>query len=192
MANTKVNTNANVVEEIVNPTIENVETTNVESTNAESYQQIINKLIAAGAKKYNNIKIKNVNVLDNDTYVRVSLTIVPNVPAYINETLTESNVIFTSLFALVAVLKNNEETAWAGNTILERPNVLPLILCGATINILQRHYDAGDEVPNPFSTRESEPRVYDHNIIVNDIIDIKLGKTGQKMMDKLADKVLGF
>ena len=176
----------------------NVATQNVDvepqvatSFEGDTYKQIINKLISGGAKKFNNLKIKNVNILDNDTYVRVSITVVPNVPAYIAGELTESNVIFTSLFALTAVLKNNEDYAWMANTLLERPNILPLILCGGTINILQREYEAGEEVPNPWSTRETEPRVYDHNVIVNDVIDITLGKAGTKMADKLADKILG-
>lgn len=162
------------------------------SFEGDTYKQIINKLISGGAKKFNNLKIKNVNILDADNYVRISITVVPTVPAYINGELTESNVIFTSLFALTAVLKNNEDYAWMANTLLERPNVLPLILCGGTINILQREYGAGEEVPNPWSTRETEPRSYDHNVIVNDVIDITLGKAGMKMADKLADKILGF
>lgn len=179
------------IDEVKNVTVETVN--EVETPiSGENYKNIISKLIAGGAKRYNNIEIKNVNVLEQSNYVRVSLTIVPNVPAYINEELTESNVIFTSLFALVAVLKNNEETSWMANHVLEHYNILPLILNNARINILQRHYDAGDEVPNPFSTRESEPKVYDHNIIVNDIIDITLCKRGEKMVDKLADKILGF
>jgi len=191
MATKNVNAEMNAEVNVTTPVVD-VEPQVSTPLEGDNYKKIITQLVAGGAKKYNNLKIKNVNVLDADTYVRVSITIVPNVPAYINEERTESNVIFTSLFALVAVLKNNEEYAWMANTLLERPNILPLILCGGTINILQREYEAGEDVPNPWSNRETEPRVYDHNVIVNDVIDITLGKAGIKMADKLADKILGF
>lgn len=181
-------TNAPV--QVEEPQVQQV-TTEVESS---SYRETIKQLLVAGARKVSKIRVKNVTVVDMDGWVRVGITIIPPVKGYnANGEEVETNTIFVSLFALVACLRENEEFAWVGNALLERPNILPLILCGSDIDILQRHYAAGEEIYNPFSKNPDQvPSVYDHNVYINDVIDVRLGKTGEKMLDKLADKLMGF
>lgn len=182
--------NANVPAQVESPQVEQV-TSEVSSTD---YREIVKSLIAGGAKRINKLKIKNVTPAEQENYVRVGISLIPSVKGYdSNGEEVETNVIFTSLFALVAIIRENEELAWMGNTLIEKPNLLPLIMCGAEIDILQRHYDSGVEIFNPYShNKEQTPSVYDHPIYINDVIEIRLSKTGQKMVDKLADKLMGF
>lgn len=163
-----------------------------------SYQNVIKKLIASGCKRINSVRIKNVNYTEKDNYTMISLTLAKNVRGYVSEDegvtfeLGETNVIFTSLFAIVGALKEDEELGWMGNVLLENPQALNLILNGSTVDIIQQEIEQGVEFTNPFSNGTPEPLVYDHNIIINHIVGFKLGKTGEKMSNRLADKLMGF
>lgn len=171
---------------------------NVESPQ-RTYREIVRELLANGARKINKLKVKNINFTEKENYTAVGITFTTKVPGFTSNdngmTYEKgmTNTIFVSLFSLVSVIKENEDLAWMGNKLSETPNILPLIFCGAELSIMQREYAAGTEVVNPFSTRtDVVAPVYDHDIIVNDVVDIELGTTGKKMADKLADKMLGF
>lgn len=174
------------------------ETTQVQQVTSEvevnTYRETIKQLIANGAKRINNLRVKNVTFTDKESWVRLCITVSPSVKGYnTNGEEVDTNNVFVSLFALVACIRENEEFAWANNHLIEHPNVLPLILCGARINVLQRHYEAGTEIYNPFSKNPNQvPSVYEHNLYINDVIDIELSQTGARMLDKLADKIMGF
>lgn len=185
--------NANVAVEQEVQANENVNEVN------NSYQNVIRKLIADGCKRLNSIKIKNVNFTEKDNYTMISFSIDKPIKGFISEdggvTYTEGNtqLLFTSLFAIVGALKEDEELGWMANCLLENPQALNLILNGGSVDIIQQEIPAGVEFTNPFSKRtDLEPQVYDHDIIINHIIGFKLGKTGMKMADKLADKLMGF
>lgn len=163
------------------------------------YLNTIKKLIASGCKRINNVRIKNVNCAEKDNYTMISLTLASQVKGFVSDdggvTYKEgmTNVIFTSLYAIVGAMKEDEELGWMGNALLEHPEALNLILNGSTVDILQQDVAAGEEFINAFSSRSDvEPTVFDHDVIINHIVGFKLGKVGQKMSDKLADKLLGF
>lgn len=164
-----------------------------------TYQNVIRKLIADGAKRLNSCRIKNVNVAEMDNYTRVSFTLSNPVIGYVSNDngITyqkgETNVIFVSLYAIVAAIKEDDELSWMANRLLEKPDILNLLLNGSCIDILQQEVPANTEFANPFSNKITpDVQMYDHDIIVNHVIGFKLGKVGQKMADKLADKMLGF
>ena len=164
---------------------------------AMSYQQIIKNLIANGCKRVNSCKIKNCNCTEKDNYVMVSFTLSNPIKGFITdddgETYKEgmTNILYTSLYAIAGCLKEDEELAWMANAIIERPNAVNLIFNGGTIDILQQEFAAGEPIRNPFSTKiDLEAVEYDHDVIVNHPIGFKLGKTGLKMADKLADMLL--
>lgn len=184
---------------------ENVTTTQeqvnaqVENGNSNNYQNAIKSLLANGAKRLNNVKIKNVNYSEKDNYTMVSFTLTNPIRGYVSNdngiTYTEgmTNTLFTSLFAIVGAIKEDEELGWMANALLENPQALNLIFNGATVDIIQQDIPQGTAFTNPFSTRtDVNEQVYDHDIIINHLIKFKLGKTGEKMADKLADKLFGF
>ena len=185
--------------ETTNATTQEQVSVQVENSNVSTFQTAIKSLIANGAKKVNNLKIKNVNYSEKDNYTMVSFTLTTPIRGYVSNdngnTFEEgmTNTLFTSLYAIVGAMKEDEELAWMGNVLLEQPKVLNLILNGSSIDIIQQDIPTGIEFTNPFSTRsDSSSQVYDHDIIVNHLIKFKLGKTGEKMADKLADKLMDF
>ena len=192
------NVNSKEIEEkIINGQEDEVHET--EQVNGVNYKNIIKKLIANGCKRVNSVRIKNVNFTEKDDYTMISFTLDSNIAGYVSDDdgITyhkgETNILFTSLFAITGAFKEDEELSWMANHLLKNPNVINLILNGATVDILQQEISAGEEFVNPFTTkRDPEPRVYDHDIIINHVINFKLGKIGWKMADKLADKLLGF
>ena len=187
-----------VVNPVENPVKNPVENPENESVDV-SYKNIIKRLIASGCKRINSIRIKNVNFTEKDNYTMISFTLASAIRGFVskdNGTTYEegmTNTIFTSLYAIVGALKEDEELGWMANALLDNPQALNLIFNGSTVDIIQQEISAGEEFKNPFSTREDvEPQVYDHNLIINHIIGFKLGKVGMKMADHLADKLMGF
>lgn len=164
-----------------------------------NYLQVVKRLLQNGCKRINSCRIKNVNFTEKDNYTMVSFTLSNSIRGYVSNdggttyTLGMTNTIFTSLYAIVGALKEDEELSWMGNALVENPQVLNLILNGSTVDIIQQEISAGTEFTNPFSTSsDADVQVYDHDIILNHCIKFKLGKTGEKMADKLADKLMGF
>lgn len=186
------------------PQVPEVNETVEDSTNGTSIKDIVRNLIADGATRINRIKVKNVNYdpdYEDKNHIRVSLTLDRKVPGYVpimdstgNITGYEkgmTNVIYTSTFVLSAVLKDNEDFSWLANHIVSKPKALTLIFNGATVDLLQREFAKGTEVVNPFSSNSDKTwPIYDHDIIVNDVINITLGKTGEKMAMMLASNIL--
>ena len=183
--------------------VKNTEIANEISENVQinGYQQIIKNLISEGCKKLTNLKIKNVNAERKDNYTRVSFTLTTPIRGFITEDNGETwkegmvNTIYTSLYAITGAIKEDEELSWMGNVLIDsvenngNVNMLNLIFNGATIDIVQQDVVAGEEFKNPFSNNAIS-QVYDHDIIVSHIIKFKLGKIGEKMADKLVDKLL--
>lgn len=164
----------------------------VEQISAEDYRGVVNKLIAEGAKQFKGVKIKNVTLTNMGNYIRVGLTVIPNLPRYDeNGKETTGNVIFTSLFALIAIIKENEELSWVANTLGAKPQLLNMVLCGSTIDVIQRRYEAGVEIYNPYSKRaDAVASVYDHKTIITDVNELHLGKVAVKMLDKIANRMI--
>lgn len=164
----------------------------VEQISSSDYREIVKKLISQGAKQYRGVKIKNVTLTDMGNYTRVGLTVIPNLPRYDEEgNETTGNVIFTSLFALIAIIKEDEELAWVANTLATKPQLLNMVLCGSVIDVIQRRYEAGVEIYNPYSKRaDNVPSVYDHKTIITDVNELHLGKVAVKMLDKIANRMI--
>ena len=187
-----MNINETTTQEQVSVQVETDVTTN-------SFQETIKSLILGGAKKLNNIRIKNVNFTEKDNYTMVSFTLSNPIRGYVSNdngnTYEEgmTNIIFTSLYAIVGTLKEDDELSWMANALLEHPTALNLIFNGSTIDIIQQDIPAGEEFINPFSTNPNpDVQVYNHNLIINHIIKFKLSKVGLRMADRLADKLFGF
>lgn len=199
VATVSENNGTNVAENVnvVANAEETVSTT--EETSEVSYKNVIKNLIAAGCKRINSIRIKNVNTTDKENYTMVSFTLDTAIRGYISTDggvsyqEGKTNTLFTSSYAIVGAMKEDEELSWMANALLANPTAFNLILNGSRVDIVQQEVAAGEEYVNPFSTRtDIDPQVYDHDIIINHIIGFKLGKSGLKMADRLADKLMGF
>ena len=158
--------------------------------------EIIAQLIKKGAKDIKNITIKNVTVTPMNEYVRLGLTLDKEVDGYKVEddgtyTPSKVKVIFVSAFTIAALLKEDDDAAFAANHLLKHPDALAMIMSRAQINILQQYVKAGEEYKNPFNDN-TDATTFDHDVIINHIIGIKLSDFGIKRLDRLADMMLGF
>lgn len=177
-----------------------IKTPEVETTteSATTFMEVVKNCIVNGAKRINGLKVKNINFdedYEDKSYIRISFTVDRAIPGFVTNdggaTYEKGNVnvVFTSSFALAGLIKENEDLAWMANTIANKPKALSLIFSGATIDILQMEYPTGTPVVNPFS-KNTEGQIYDHDVITNNVIAIKLSKSGERFADKLADKML--
>ena len=89
-------------------------------------------------------------------------------------------------------MKDNDDAAFAANHLVEHPEAINVILSRDTIDILQEPVSAGQEYKNPWSNNVTEATVFEHDTIINHLIDIKLSDFAIKKLDVLADKMLGF
>lgn len=161
-----------------------------------TFSEVVDKLLKDKTNRvYRGLMIKNVIKREtDDDYARVTLVVNSSIPGYIPQDDGSykrglvSN-IYTTSYAVAAVLKQDEDTAMMGNYVVEHPEIIPIILSGATINVIQTDVKADTEYFNPFTTKEDvEPYVSDHDFIVNNIYSLKLGKMGLRYIDKLLDK----
>ena len=196
------NVNVQVAEQVAEQVLNQVENAVVEQETSGNpyfgldYDATIKALVANGGKRHKDVRVKNVNVTDKDVYTMVSFTTNKALPAYVAEddefVLGTSNVIYSSLFAIAGAMREDEELAWMTNALLDNANAVQLILSGATLDVIQVEYAAGESIYNPFTTKEdSEATEYDHDVIINYIVGITLSRVGEKFADKLADKLLG-
>lgn len=161
-------------------------------------KNVIESLIKAGAKSVKNLKVKNVNVVPQENYVRVSLSVDKAIRGFVaQEDGTykegESKVIFVSLFSIVAQLRDDENASFAVNHILSHPEAITVLFSGATLNILQEDVAAGQEYTNHWSERKDAPTTtFEHDTIINHIIDVKMSERAYKLLEKLADSMLGI
>ena len=159
-------------------------------------EEIIAQLIKEGAKEVKNVTVKNVTVTPMNEYVRLGLTLDKEVDGYKAEddgtyTPSKVKVIFVSAFTIAALLKEDDDAAFAANHLLKHPDALAMIMSRAQINILQQSVKAGEEYKNPFSDN-ADVTAFDHDVIINHITNIKLSDFGIKRLDRLADMMLGF
>ena len=165
-----------------------------------SFKEIIKNLMTTGAcHRFSGLRIKNVNVSEEDNYTRVSFTVSDKIPGYITKDggatfeLGSTTTVFSSTFALAGMLKEDEEKSWMANALTANPNAINLLMNGGSIDVIQHNVKAGEPYHNPFTTKEDvEDTTFDHDTIINYIVGFKFGKTGEKFAEILAIKMMGF
>lgn len=180
-------------------TNQEIQTTN-EVVEVRTINDIVRECLLNGWTRINGLKVRNVNFdeeYEDKDYIRISFTLDKAIPGFIttDNGLTyvkdKTNIIFTSTFALSALVKEDEDNAWMANIIAKKPKATCMIFNGATIDIIQTEIEAGNEVKNPFSRDENKIfPTYDHNVIVNNIVAVKFSRAGEKWIERLADKML--
>ena len=182
------------------PQVEQAETQVVEQENdvilefegVKSFKDIVKQLTKDYGKPIKRT-VKNVNHEILDTYTRVSFTLREPVKQYAYKddefVLTGSNIIFTSIYAIAGMLKEDDDLAFIANDIIANPKLLNLLATAGTIEIIQQEVKEGEEYVNPFSSNP-EPTTFEHDIIINHVISLKPGKVGLKFLDRYMDKMM--
>lgn len=159
--------------------------------------EVIKYLIDKKSNQVNGLTIKNVTVTKKDDYTQVALTLKEEVEGYISKDKGvtyekgKTNIIFTSTFALAAILKDDDDAAFAANKLIENPDMLTVILSRAKINIIQEPVMAKEAYVNPWSS-DDEATVFGHDTIINHIVELKLTDKVVAKLDRLADAILGI
>ena len=162
----------------------------------QNVQEVVRTLLKNGAKRIDNAVVKTVGVNRQEKYDRVALTLAKPVRSYV-ETETgeyeegETRVIFVSSFSLGAILSDNEDTAFAKRKLMQKPQLLELVLSYAKIDVLQEKVEANTDYINPFSS-STNGRMIEHDTYINHVVGIELGKRGLKAIDKMFDKLLSI
>lgn len=160
-------------------------------------KEIIAELLKNGGKSVKDLKVKNVNVTRCENYVRLGITLDKPVKGTVTKDngVTyeegETNVIFVSLYSITSLLKDNDDAAFAANHLVEHPEAMSVILCRASLNIIQETVEAGTEYKNPWSTK-AEATVFDHKTIITHVTDVTLSDFAMRKLDKIADNLLGI
>ena len=175
-------------------------------------KKVISELTANAANNVvKDVVIRNINTTEMTNYSRVAITLdkpvksfvanpyfgkevgKDNIPADANVSdayvVGLTNVIFVSNFSLIATLREIPDVAFAGNSLLESPKRIGVIMSGATINIVQEAVAEGQEYKNPFSDNAA-PTVVKHDSFYNHVYDIRLGDFGKQMVFELAKHIM--
>ena len=161
-------------------------------------QKVLSQLMAVKENEsVKDVVVRNINIKDMSTWTRVSVTLDKPVKSYVvNEETGEyvigtNNVIYVSTFSLIAAMRENPDLAFAGNHLIEHPTAIGVVFSGATIDVILEKVTEGQEYKNPFSDNAVDS-IIEHDNYFAHIYNIRLSERGLKMIDKIADKMLGF
>lgn len=157
-------------------------------------KKVIDALLKAGAKRINGLKVRNVTISREESYTRIGLSTDTEIDGFLSDengvyTPGKTTLVFVSSYSIASQFKDNDDTAFAANHIVEHPKALQVLLSRATFDVIQEKVKAGDSWKNPWSDSGDE-RTYDHDTIVNHVINIRLSPIGNKMLEALAMKLL--
>lgn len=160
-----------------------------------SFDNAVASLRKAGATS-ENVTIMNVTVKDCDKWTRISLTLDKEVMGYVADADGEyrkgtTRVVSLSLYSIVGVLKNTDDTRAIASYVVDYPNALRILLSGAKGELLQEEIAANATYTNYFTGEEVENES-DHDSIFNHLVSIELSDKGIKAVEKIEDKLLGI
>lgn len=188
-------------EEVVNDAIVNEpiesDKENSKSSSIKNNKQVIAELLARGCKKVANVRVRSAIVTPKDNYVMVSLSLERGIAGYVADSegvfhLGETATVFASAYSIASTLKDNDDTAWAANQLVQNPKGLEVILAGSKIDIIQEEV-SGDEIyKNPFSNSTTEGSALGHDTIINHVAKIEICPTGKRMLNMLAMNMMGI
>ena len=160
-------------------------------------KEIIAELLKNGGKSVKDLKVKNVTVTRCENYVRLGITLDKPVMGMVTKDngvtyeKGETKVIFVSLFSIISLLKDNDDAAFAANHLIQHPEAMNVVLSRAKIDIIQEPVTAGQEYKNPWSDN-AEATVFDHDTIINHVVELTLSDFAIRKLDSLANALLGF
>ena len=160
-------------------------------------KEVIAQLLKNGSKMVKDLQVKNVTVAPQENYVRLGLTLNNPVEGMVTKDngkkkkKGETKVIFVSLFSIISLLKDTDDAAFAADHLTQHPEAMNVILSRAKIDIIQEPVVSGQEYKNPWSDN-TEATVFDHDTIINHVVELKLSDFAVRKLDSLANALLGF
>lgn len=186
---------------VVNEVIGGGEPTNEDKgvvvSKIKTNKQVVAELLAKGCNKIAGIRVRSSIVTPKDNYVMVSLSLERGIPGYVSDeegvfTKGETATVFASSYSIASVLKDNDETAWAANQLIQNPKGLEVILAGAKIDLVQEEVAADEIYKNPFSSSDVDGQSLGHDTIINHVVKIEICQKAKQMLNMLAMNMMGI
>lgn len=160
-------------------------------------KQVVAELLAKGCNKITGIRVRSSIVTPKDNYVMVSLSLERGIPGYVSDgegvfTKGETTTVFASSYSIASVLKDNDETAWAANQLIQNSKGLEVILAGAKVDLVQEEVAADEIYKNPFSSSDVDGQSLGHDTIINHVVKIEICQKAKQMLNMLAMNMMGI
>lgn len=186
-----------VVEEVIGGGEPTNEDKGVVVSKIKTNKQVVAELLAKGCNKIAGIRVRSSIVTPKDNYVMVSLSLERGIPGYVSDdegvfTKGETATVFASSYSIASVLKDNDETAWAANQLIQNPKGLEVILAGAKVDLVQEEVAADEIYKNPFSSSDVDGQSLGHDTIINHVVKIEICQKAKQMLNMLAMNMMGI
>lgn len=160
-----------------------------------NFNDAVAALRKSGAKS-ENITICNVTVTDCKNWTRIALTLDKEVDGAVcdqegNWSIGKTRVVFISLYSIIGLFKNTNDTLAVASYIANHPTALQVILINAKGELLQQEVKAHATYVNAF-TGEKIEHESDHDSLFNHLVSIELSDKGLRAVEKIEDKLLGI
>ena len=160
-----------------------------------NFNDAVAALRKSGAKS-EIVTICNVTITDCKNWTRIALTLNREVDGPICDsegqwTMGKTRVVFVSLYSIISLFKNTDDTIAVSNYIASHPTSLQIILSGAKTEILQQEVKANATYINVFTGEETEHES-DHDSLFNHLVSIEFTDKGHRAIEKIEDKLLGL
>ena len=160
-----------------------------------NFNDAVATLRKSGAKS-ETVTIVNVTVTSLDKWTRIALTLDREVNGAVSDnegnfSIGKTRVVFISLYSILGLLKNTEETLAIASHIYNHPTALQVILSNAKIELIQQEVKAHSTYVNAFTGEESE-HDYEHDSIFNHIVSIDFSEKSCRAIERIEDKLLGL
>ena len=160
-----------------------------------NFDNAVASLRKTGAKS-ETVTICNVTITDCKNWTRIALTLNREVDGPICDSegqwaMGKTRVVSLSLYSILNLLKNTNDTLAITGHIVDNPTALQIILCGAKVELLQQYVKANETYVNAFTGEEVEHES-DHDSIFNHIVSIEFTDKGNRAIEKIEDKLLGL
>lgn len=186
-----------VVEEVIGGGEPTNEDKGVVVSKIKTNKQVVAELLAKGCNKIAGIRVRSSIVTPKDNYVMVSLSLERGIPGYVSDgegvfTKGETATVFASSYSIASVLKDNDETAWVANQLIQNPKGLEVILAGAKVDLVQEKVAADEIYKNPFSSSDVDGQSLGHDTIINHVVKIEICQKAKQMLNMLAMNMMGI
>lgn len=161
-----------------------------------TFEEAVASLRKSGAKSEKDLIVKNVTVTDCDKWTRIALTLNREVNGSVSDedgnwSIGKTCVVFLSLYSIIGLLKNTDDTLAIASYIASHPTALQILLITSKIELLQQEVKANATYLNHFTGEEVEHES-DHDSIFNHLVSIELSDKGRRAIEKIEDKLLGL
>lgn len=160
--------------------------------------EIVARLVKDGATKFEKCKVTSCSITQMEDYTRVNIGIDKKVKALVTEggvtSEKEVDAVFPTVFSINGALRENEDVSAILSHLRDNPTAYPILLVGATLDVVQEKVPANTEWRNPFANNADDASVkkFDEDKIISHVVNIRLTDKAKTRVEKIEDKLLGI